>query len=146
MRGVLARAREELAAHGVHEPTFADLARHLDLPEDEVVDGLVACNGYDSDSMDRPIATGSCTDRQSGLVADLVGDDDPALALAEDIQALRPLLAHLEDRERTLIQLRFGDDMTQTQSADELGLSQMHASRLLTRSYATVRAGLLVEA
>ncbi|MEV5122030.1 sigma-70 domain-containing protein [Streptomyces decoyicus] len=43
MRGVLARAREELAAHGVHEPTVADLARHLDLSEDEVIDGLVAC-------------------------------------------------------------------------------------------------------
>ncbi|MET8022174.1 SigB/SigF/SigG family RNA polymerase sigma factor [Streptomyces decoyicus] len=146
LRVVLARAREELAAHGIHEPTVADLARHLDLSEDEVVDGMVACNGYDSDSIDRPIATGAGTDRRSGLVADLVGDDDPALALAENIQALKPLLAHLEDRERTLIQLRFGDDMTQTQIADELGLSQMHVSRLLTRTYATLRAGLLAEA
>ncbi|MGW9431899.1 sigma-70 domain-containing protein [Streptomyces decoyicus] len=65
LRGVLARAGEELAAQGVHEPTVADLARHLDLSEDEVIDGLVACNGYDSDSIDRPIATGGGTDRRS---------------------------------------------------------------------------------
>ncbi|MFD3417222.1 sigma-70 family RNA polymerase sigma factor [Streptomyces decoyicus] len=111
LRGVLARDREELAAHGVHEPTVADLARHLDLSEDEVIDGLVACIGYDSDSIDRPIATGGGTDRRSGLVADLVGDD-----------------------------------MTQTQIADELGPSHMHVSRLLTRTYTTLRAGLLAEA
>ncbi|MGW9172409.1 sigma-70 family RNA polymerase sigma factor [Streptomyces decoyicus] len=55
-------------------------------------------------------------------------------------------MAHLEDRERTLIQLRFGDAMTQTQIADELGLSQMHVSRLLTRTYDTLRASLLAEA
>ncbi len=141
----LARAREELEGQGGHEPSVAELADHLDMPEDEVSEGLVACNGYDSDSIDRPIQAGGGGKQQTGLVADLIGTEDPALALAEDIQALKPHLAKLDDRERTLLQLRFGAEMTQAEIGEELGLSQMHVSRLLTRACTTLRKGLLAE-
>ncbi|MFI1158808.1 SigB/SigF/SigG family RNA polymerase sigma factor [Streptomyces sioyaensis] len=140
----LARAREELECEGVHEPTAADLATHLDLTEEEVAEGLVASNGYDSDSIDRPIQAGGGK-QQTGLVADLIGTEDPALALAEDIQALKPHLADLDDRDRTLLQLRFGAEMTQAEIGEELGLSQMHVSRLLTRACTTLRKRLLAE-
>ncbi|MGW7575633.1 SigB/SigF/SigG family RNA polymerase sigma factor [Streptomyces sp. NPDC054765] len=140
----LARAREELESEGRHEPSVADLAARLDLGEAEVAEGLVAGNGYDSDSIDRPIQTGG--KQQTGLVADLIGTEDPALALAEDIQALKPHLAKLDDRERTLLQLRFGQEMTQAEIGRELGLSQMHVSRLLTRACTTLRKGLMAEA
>ncbi|MEW1748900.1 SigB/SigF/SigG family RNA polymerase sigma factor [Streptomyces angustmyceticus] len=139
----LARAREELESEGGHEPTVADLAARLDMPEGEVAEGLMASNGYDSDSIDRPIQTGG--KRETGLVADLIGTEDPALALAEDVQALKPHLVELDDRDRTLLQLRFGEEMTQAEIGKELGLSQMHVSRLLTRACATLRKGLLAE-
>ncbi|MGA4881193.1 SigB/SigF/SigG family RNA polymerase sigma factor [Streptomyces lydicamycinicus] len=142
----LARAREELEGQGSHEPSAAELAEHLDMPEDEVAEGLVACNGYDSDSIDRPIQAGSGGRQQTGFVADLIGTEDPALALAEDIQALKPHLAKLDDRERTLLQLRFGAEMTQTEIGDALNLSQMHVSRLLTRICSKLREGLLATA
>ncbi|MFJ5802279.1 SigB/SigF/SigG family RNA polymerase sigma factor [Streptomyces decoyicus] len=139
----LARAREELENEGSHEPSAADLAAHLDLGEEEVREGLVAGNGYDSDSMDRPIHAGG--KQQTGLVADLIGTEDPALALAEDVQALKPHLAKLDDRERTLLRMRFGAEMTQAEIGKELGLSQMHISRLLTRACTTLRKGLMAE-
>ena len=97
-----------------------------------MTEGLVAANGYDSDSIDRPIQAAG-PKQQTGLVADLIGTEDPALALAEDIQALKPHLAKLDDRDRTLLGLRFGAEMTQAEIGKELGLSQMHVSRLLTR-------------
>ncbi|MET7802628.1 SigB/SigF/SigG family RNA polymerase sigma factor [Streptomyces decoyicus] len=139
----IARAREELENEGSHEPSAADLAAHLDLEEDEVTEGLVASNGYDSDSIDRPIQAGG--KQQTGLVADLIGNEDPALALAEDIQALKPHLAKLDDRARTLLRMRFGAEMTQAEIGEELGLSQMHISRLLTRACTTLRKGLMAE-
>ncbi|MFJ9411370.1 SigB/SigF/SigG family RNA polymerase sigma factor [Streptomyces sp. NPDC101393] len=145
LRVDLARAREQLEGRGIAQPTVADLARHLELGEDEVIEGLVACNGYDTDSIDRPIEAGGGR-QQTGLVADLIGNEDPALALAEDLHALKPHLAQLDERERILIQLRFGAEMTQSEIGKELGMSQMHVSRLLSRAYATLREALLAEA
>ncbi|MET7802089.1 sigma-70 family RNA polymerase sigma factor, partial [Streptomyces decoyicus] len=145
LRDDLARAREELEGRGNPEPSVADLAAQLELGEDEVIEGLVACNGYDAGSIDRPIEAGN-SKQQTGLVADLIGNEDPALALAENLHALKPHLAQLDERERTLLELRFGSEMTQTEIGEELGLSQMHVSRLLTRTYTTLRAGLLAEA
>lgn len=138
----LARAREKLEDQGVQEPSVADLAAHLDLGEAEVAEGVVAANGYDSDSIDRPIQT-SGSQQQTGFVADLIGSEDPALALAEDIQALKPHLAELNDRDRTLLELRFGSEMTQSEIGKELGLSQMHVSRLITRICTHLRKEML---
>ncbi|MFJ9413692.1 SigB/SigF/SigG family RNA polymerase sigma factor [Streptomyces sp. NPDC101227] len=145
LRIELARAREELEATGINEPTASDFARHLDLPEREVRDGLVACNGYDAGSIHRPIQASSGGQQQTGLVADLIGQDDPALDLAENLQALKPLLEELDDRERNLLELRFGAEKTQAEIGNQLGLSQMHVSRLLTRTLSTLRARLFIE-
>ncbi|MGW7488243.1 SigB/SigF/SigG family RNA polymerase sigma factor [Streptomyces sp. NPDC054786] len=145
LRVDLARAREELEGRGIPEPSIADYAAQLELAEDEVIEGLVACNGYDADSIDRPIETGGSQQR-TGFIADLIGNEDPALALAEDLQALKPHVAQLDERERTLLELRFGAEMTQSEIGKKLGLSQMHVSRLLARACATLRAGLLADA
>ncbi|MFG2137829.1 SigB/SigF/SigG family RNA polymerase sigma factor [Streptomyces sp. NPDC048650] len=145
LRVHLARAREALETQGVNEPTVADLAAHLDLPEDEIIEGMVACNGFHANSIDRPLEADSGK-QKTGLVEDLIGHDDPRLALAEDVQALRPLLEKLDERDRTLIQLRFGAEMTQTEIGAELGVTQMHVSRLLARVLATLREGLLTDA
>ncbi|MFH8569477.1 SigB/SigF/SigG family RNA polymerase sigma factor [Streptomyces sp. NPDC017993] len=144
LRVDLARAREDLEGQGIHDPSVAELAEHLDLGQEEVIEGLVACNGYSADSIDRPIeATGG--KQQTGLVADLMGKEDPALARAEDIQALKPLIEKLDDRAQALLQMRFGAEMTQSEIGDELGISQMHVSRLLSRACNQLREGLLAE-
>ncbi|MFE1775007.1 SigB/SigF/SigG family RNA polymerase sigma factor [Streptomyces sp. NPDC059008] len=143
LRTDLARTRERLAAEGNHEPSTAELATHLGLAEDEILEGLVASNGYDADSIDRPLqASGS---KQRGLVADLVGGNDPALDLAEHVQALKPHLAQLDARERKLLRLRFGAEMTQAEIGEELGVTQMQISRLLNRTCSKLRESLLIE-
>ena len=74
--------------------------------------------------------------------ADRMGFDDPAFEAIEDHEALRPLLEALPDRERRIIELRFFRNLSQSQIAEELGISQMHVSRLLARTLAGLRAGL----
>ncbi|MFH8630699.1 SigB/SigF/SigG family RNA polymerase sigma factor [Streptomyces lydicus] len=145
MRIEIARAREQLEADGVQEPSAAQLAGRIGADEGEVTEGLVACNGYDSDSLDRPLQAGGPSER-TGFISELLGSDDPALALAENVQALKPHLAKLNDRERTLLQLRYGAEMTQSEIGKELGLSQMHVSRLLARLCGSLREQLLAEA
>lgn len=119
-----------------------ELAAHLELTEDEVIEGLVASNGYVVSSIDTP---GSDDESSDGgpRYADTMGDVDPALELFEDLHALGPLLQQLDDRERAIIEMRFGQEMTQAQIGSELHLSQMHISRLLTRTLTKLRTGLL---
>ena len=71
-----------------------------------------------------------------------LGDVDPGLGLVEDRMAVVPLLAQLPDRERRILQLRFFHDMTQTEIAALTGISQMHVSRLLSRTLGTLRSRL----
>jgi RNA polymerase sigma-B factor len=75
-------------------------------------------------------------------VQDMLGDVDPAMATVEDRQSLRPLIAALPPRQRKILVLRFFGSLTQSQIADRVGISQMHVSRLLTRSLAQLREGL----
>jgi RNA polymerase sigma-B factor len=75
----------------------------------------------------------------SPALVDTLGTDDSALAHVEYRETLRPLLAALPDRERQIVLLRFFHNKTQSQIADEVGVSQMHVSRLLAKSLATLR-------
>jgi RNA polymerase sigma-B factor len=73
----------------------------------------------------------------------VLGERDEAMDLVEDFQALKPLLAELSERDRKIIELRFGEELTQAQIGEQLGLSQMHVSRLLSRALTGLRAGML---
>jgi RNA polymerase sigma-B factor len=75
-------------------------------------------------------------------VGELVGQADAELARIDFQQSLRPLLAELADRERTIVLLRFFGNMTQTQIADHVGISQMHVSRLLAQTLDRLRSRL----
>ncbi|MFF0191306.1 sigma-70 family RNA polymerase sigma factor, partial [Streptomyces sp. NPDC005244] len=75
--------------------------------------------------------------------ADFIGTDDHALELVEDFHALAPMIAELDDRERRIIHMRFVDELTQAQIGEHLGVSQMHVSRLLNRTLAKLREGML---
>ena len=74
------------------------------------------------------------------LLADLIGEDDPAIAHATDIQAIHAHLDELPEREHRILMLRFYGNLTQEQIGDRLGISQMHVSRLLERALAYLRA------
>lgn len=142
LRVALAKSKEALSTTLGRTPTVRELATHLDLTEGEVVEGLVAANGYAARSIDTPGGTNESSDG-GPKYADTIGDVDPALDLFEDLHTLGPLLQELDERERTIIELRFGQEMTQAEIGRELGLSQMHISRLLTRTLTKLRIGLL---
>ncbi|WP_412539065.1 SigB/SigF/SigG family RNA polymerase sigma factor [Longispora sp. K20-0274] len=119
-------------------PTVADLAAHLEVGEAEVRDGLRCAGAYAPASLDAPV-DGAGT---RGGIADLIGDTDPGYELVEARALLAPLLAELPDRERRMLTMRFAEELTQSQIAERLGVSQMHVSRLLTRTLAGLRAAL----
>jgi RNA polymerase sigma-B factor len=144
LRVELAKARDHLTATLDAPPTVAELAAYLEITEEEVIEGLVASNGYTAGSIDLP--TGSESNEDAGRsYAETVGACDPAMDLVEDFHALAPMLDKLDDRERRILQMRFGQEMTQAEIGAELGYSQMHVSRLLSRILAKLRTGMLIE-
>ncbi|GES28497.1 RNA polymerase sigma factor SigF [Streptomyces angustmyceticus] len=143
LRSDLAKAKEHLAASLDRDPTVRELAAHLNLSEEEVIEGIVAANGYTAGSLDTPADPDPSEQRRT--LVDVLGENDPALEAVEDLHVLAPLLDTLDARERRLIELRFGQEMTQSQIGAELGVSQMHVSRLLTRTLSKLRAGMLTD-
>jgi len=142
LRLTMAKATEELNGLLGRSPTVKELADRTGLSEDEVIESQIAAAGYDTDSLDRT-ATAEEGDHSSGrTLADRVGRHEKAFDLVEDLQVLRPLLATLGERDRRILELRFGRDLTQDQIGRELGISQMHVSRLLSRCLARLRAGM----
>lgn len=146
LRVELSKAKEELSLLLDRDPTVPELAARLGLCEDEVVEGLVAANGYTAGSLDTPYneADGG-GDGEGRTLADTFGACDPALELVEDFHSLAPLIERLPERDRRLLQMRFGEEMTQAQIGEEMGYSQMHVSRLLSRTIAKLRKGLLAQ-
>jgi len=136
----LAKATEELGSRLGRKPTVKELAELMNLPEQEVVDAMVACNGYTSASLDA--AVGGSEDGEN-VLADFIGAEDTDLELVEDLHTLAPLVAELDERDRQLLHMRFVEELTQAQIGDRLGISQMHVSRLLGRLLARLRAELL---
>jgi RNA polymerase sigma-B factor len=141
LRVDLAKSKESLGTELGRTPTVKELAAHLELTEDEIIEGLVAANGYVAGSIDTP--SGDDESDSAPKYADTMGDDDPALELFEDLHTLAPLLQQLDERERTIIEMRFGQELTQAEIGRVLNLSQMHISRLLNRTLAKLRTGLL---
>ncbi|MGW7021698.1 SigB/SigF/SigG family RNA polymerase sigma factor [Streptomyces decoyicus] len=143
LRVDLARATEQLSALLDRDPTVKELAEHLQLPEEEVIEGIVAGNGYTAVSLNVPCDSDTAQGGGGSSFADVLGGTDPATERVEDRCALAALLQLLSDRDRLIIQLRFGQEMTQAQIGAVLGVSQMHVSRLLTRIIKQLRSGML---
>ncbi|MFF1443454.1 RNA polymerase sigma factor SigF [Streptomyces sp. NPDC058295] len=136
----LAKATEELRSRLGRMPTVQELSQLMCLSEEEVNEARLASNGYNSSSLDAAVS--SSEDGEAAL-ADFIGIDDNALELVEDFNALAPMIANLDDRERRIIHMRFVDELTQAQIGEHLGISQMHVSRLLNRTLAKLREGML---
>ncbi|WP_345673888.1 RNA polymerase sigma factor SigF [Yinghuangia aomiensis] len=140
LRLSLTAATAELSQRNGRSPTVAELAGHLGISEEEVLEGLESANAYSTLSLDVPD-----TDDESPAVADTLGSEDEALEGVEYRESLKPLLEQLPPREKRILLLRFFGNMTQSQIAQEVGISQMHVSRLLARTLAQLRERLLVE-
>ncbi|MEU7280017.1 RNA polymerase sigma factor SigF [Streptomyces sp. NPDC045431] len=136
----LAKATEELGTRLGRSPKVSELAALMDLSEDEVIEAQLASNGYNSTSLDGAINSGGDDDT---ALADFIGAEDPGMELVENFQSLAPLIHQLDDRERRILHLRFVEELTQAQIGEDLGVSQMQVSRLLTRILVRLRTGML---
>lgn len=131
----LGQAIADLSQRLGHAPTVSELAAELGVPAEEVAEGLIAGNAYQTISVDS-----ASSDRPDEVsMVETLGDYDAAMEDVENHETLRPLLAALPERERTVVMLRFFANMTQTQIAEHVGVSQMHVSRLLTKTLAQLR-------
>jgi RNA polymerase sigma-B factor len=134
----LAKARGELAQALNRAPTASELAAHIGADREEVVEAIIAANAYTTQSTDASPARDD--DDGEPSISNTLGDVDANLEKVLDVETLRPLLATLPERERNILLLRFFENMTQTQIAGRLGISQMHVSRLLTKTLMTLRS------
>ncbi len=127
-------ARAELSQRLNRAPNPSELAAHLGVDRETVVEAIIAGGNYSTLSSDTPNAP-----EGGGTLGDTFGGVDPRLARVVDAESVRPLIAALPVRERTVLKLRFFDNLTQTQIAERIGCSQMHVSRLLAQALARVR-------
>ncbi len=137
----LAKAGDELAQKLDRAPTVAELAERLGLSNDEVVEGMAASNAYTASSLDAQPQD----DDSEGALAHRIGYEDHSLEGIEYIESLKPLIAELAPRDRQILSLRFVAGLTQSEIGEELGISQMHVSRLLSRTLVRLRKALTVE-
>ncbi|MEU9073592.1 RNA polymerase sigma factor SigF [Kitasatospora sp. NPDC004745] len=141
LRLALTKAGDELSQRLDRSPTVAELAACLGVSEEDVVEGLAVGNAYTASSLD----SSPGEEDGDGPLAERLGYEDLALEGVEYRESLKPLLAKLPPRERRIIMLRFFGNLTQSQIGEEIGISQMHVSRLLTRTLTQLREGLISE-
>lgn len=132
-------ASAELSQRLGRAPTPSELGKHLGLSPEQVYEGLEAGNAYHSMSLDEALSP----EADSDPLGDTLGQHDEGLEGVENYESLRPLIEALPERERQILTLRFFRHMTQTQIADRIGISQMHVSRLLSRTLENLRKGML---
>ncbi|HEX6498087.1 MAG TPA: SigB/SigF/SigG family RNA polymerase sigma factor [Micromonosporaceae bacterium] len=134
----IGEASDVLAQKLGRSPTIADLAEHLNRTEEEILEGLESARAYSALSFQSLVGTGNGATE----LGDLFGEEDAELELAEFRVALGPALNALSPREQKILMLRFFGNMTQTQIAEQVGISQMHVSRLLAKALVTLRGQL----
>ncbi|MEU4347904.1 SigB/SigF/SigG family RNA polymerase sigma factor [Streptomyces sp. NPDC023838] len=140
LRRKVREARRDLLAAQPNEPTIAELAAHCGLGEDDVRDGLEALQSFRALSLDAESRTGgSAGDADGPALADRLGTPDSGFERIVDREAVKPAIEALPERECRILHMRFFEDMTQRQIAEELGISQMHVSRLITSTCTRIR-------
>jgi RNA polymerase sigma-B factor len=132
------KATIELTQKLDRSPTPKEIAKHLGITVDEVAEALESNAAYSTVSLD-------VTSDTSTSIGDSFGSLDEALEGVEYRESLKPLLAQLDDREKRILQMRFFDNLSQSQIASELGISQMHVSRILNKVLSHLREGLMNE-
>jgi RNA polymerase sigma-B factor len=137
------RESSRLASTLGRSPSVAEIAAELRLSHEEVLEAMDAAGAYQSTSLEEQLDRSS--EGQGAALLDVLGEEDARFALVEDAAAVDDAFIVLDDRERRILHLRFMQDMTQSEVADVLGISQMHVSRLLRRALARLRERAAVE-
>ncbi len=130
----LSRVLDQLTTELGRSPTMTELAEAAGVDEEDAIDALDSMNAYATRSLQAPFDEGS----EDSLV-EKIGADEPGYVEVEDGSLIAAGLDALDERERQIIELRFFHEMTQSQIASEIGISQMHVSRLLRRALARMR-------
>ena len=133
------QTRSDLLQELGREPRVSELAERLDLDEETVVEALSADGCYTPASLDRPVGGEGEADPGSRTLGSVLGSEDPDFASCEARVVLRPLLSRLEERDRTVLKLRFVDGLTQREVGEAIGVTQMQVSRILSRIFNTLR-------
>jgi RNA polymerase sigma-B factor len=137
LRLAITEANSTLTHRLGRSPTVADIAAHLQVTEEDVLEGLEGARAYNATSLSTPISADGSTE-----LGDTLGGEDYEYELAETRVALGPALATLDEREQRILTLRFYGNLTQSQIAEQVGISQMHVSRLLTKALTKMRSQL----
>ena len=138
----LSRLLEELTVQLSRSPTIAELAKAAGVTDEEVLEALESGRAYSSLSL----SVGASQDDEGELdPLESLGTEEPRYALTEDLAVLAPGFRVLDERERQILHLRFFEGLTQSQIAQQVGISQMHVSRLIRRSLEKIRAEIAVE-
>jgi RNA polymerase sigma-B factor len=135
LRAAISGVTAELTQDLGRSPTVAEIARKIGVTDEEVIEGLESGNAYTTLSLD----AGDSGEEGTLSMLDTIGEDDEALEHVENRESLKPLLEQLDPREKHILTLRFFRGMTQSQIATEIGVSQMHVSRLLNKTLAQLR-------
>ncbi len=129
-------AQERLTNERGHAPTVGQLAEYLELDTEEILDALQALQAYETLSLDAPPPS---AEEETMTYGDALGHDDERYELIELDATVSAALAHIPARERLILRMRFVEDLTQTEIAARVGVSQMQVSRLLRRSLDQLR-------
>jgi RNA polymerase sigma-B factor len=139
LRMQITTASGELTQSLGRAPTPSELADRIGCTVDDVIEGIESSNAYSTLSLD---AGGDNSEDGSLTMLDSMGVDDAGIEHVELRESIKPLLENLPAREKNILMLRFFKNLTQSQIAAEVGVSQMHVSRLLTRTLDHLREAL----
>jgi RNA polymerase sigma-B factor len=134
------RAVTQLSVGKRRSPSVSEIARAVEASEEQVLDALEAAAAYRATSLDAPRAA-AAGEEAGESIADTLGIEEDGFQHAEQHALLEPLLARITPRERLVLQLRFGEDLTQAEIGERIGVSQMQVSRLIRQALMRMRAG-----
>ena len=134
--GQVNRAINDLSRDTGRSPTPAEISEKLGMSVEEVLEALDAAKAFDAISLDMPRGSDG---EDGGAYADTVGEHDERFEMVEYSAVIGPTMAALPDRDRLILRLRFERDLTQSEIAERLGISQMHVSRIIRRSLDRLR-------
>src|ERR687887_777087 len=133
----LSRLLEELTVQLGRSPTIPELAKAAGVTDEEVLEALESGRAYSSLSLSQ----GGSQDEEGDLdPLESIGTEEPRYEVSENMAVLAPGFRALDERERRILHLRFFEGLTQSQIAQQVGISQMHVSRLIRRSLEKIRA------
>ncbi len=139
LRLEIRKARGDLAQELSRTPTDSELAEYLGVSASDLLDAQRADLAFQASSLSAPLSDGT----DAGTLEDLLGGEDPQLENTLDMEAVWGHLGELPDREQRLLMMRFYGNMTQSEIGDQLGISQMHVSRLLAHALGYLRDRIL---